>query len=114
MSASSRDQRVSLFSYSNTGTDGIVSTVYTFTATRWARKEVPTGRELMLGEASEHKVDAVFTFAEEVSIPVPGLLRHGSHYYEVRSVLPRRATREQHVLAEAVDVAQQSYTVVGP
>jgi hypothetical protein len=112
MSIATRDQRVRLYTYSDAGSNGIVSSTYTFSVERWARKESPTGREVLLAEASQYKTDAVFTFGDEVAVPSRGLLKHGDTYYEVRGILPRRATREIHVLSETIDVAQSGYTVV--
>jgi hypothetical protein len=112
MSIGMRNERVRIFTYSNTGSDGFMASTYTYVAERWARKELPSGREITVAAQAEHKVDAVFEFAAEVTVTRNGLLKHDGDLYFVRSALKRKGLGGQPVIQVMAEYADKSNVTV--
>ena len=112
MSASTRDQRFTVYAYSNVGTDGIVQTSYVRTNSTaadkgwWGRVEEVNARESLIAEQQAHKVDVLIEFGDEVTgISTDGAVRHlaSSTLYKITGVKKARAARAIMVHAERVD-----------
>ena len=114
-----RDQRAKVYVY-GTGGDadsGFPNPKYTVLASPdadqawWCRVEEPGGRELTVAEAAEHQSPAVIAFADEVTVPLNGVVLllnpdgTDGPLYRVASVNPRRLLREVAVQAVFADKA---------
>jgi hypothetical protein len=119
VSLSRRDRRLGVYSYTNTGREGVVVDTWTLAGTFWGRVDDYRGRLSMVAEAPEVAIDAVIQFSFEPHIPpnaivVDGtLLLDGSFnldgtesltgqpgdgtagVYRIESVVPKRMHRTQ-------------------
>lgn len=112
MSASLCDQRVRIFTYSDTGTNGEPDSTYTFAAERWGRLEAAAAREGTTGAQAQHQAEVVVLFADEVTVTRDGALKVAGRFYKIDSIEPRRTTRELQVTATWVD--DETLHVVDP
>jgi hypothetical protein len=93
MSASLRDERVKLYTYSNTGTGGRATPRYTFSVSRWARRAIPGSREATVAGQASQQVDAVFILPDRVGIDADGAIRaQDGTLYKITGVMPVRNT----------------------
>ena len=117
MSIGLRDQRVLVFSYSDSGSDGWQSTRYIREANPtaadgayWARKEPVSAREAQIALQAQHEVTVVFAFADHVFVPTDGVLKHGGTFYKVTGVYIARMLRE--IVVHAVEATDEVYNNV--
>lgn len=110
MSASLRKHRASVFTYSDTGADGLMVSTYTKVASTdtdgdwWCARMTPTGRESTLVRKAEHTVDALFSFSAYAPVSEDGLLIVDGVQYLIRAILVRDYGRDDvQVLAERSD-----------
>lgn len=94
MSLSLRSERWRIYTYLDAGADGLVASRYVFSAERWARREMPSGREQTLGAKADRQLDAVVAFGDEAVVGINDLLVRGSEQLKVVAVLPRPQMRE--------------------
>jgi hypothetical protein len=85
MSVALRDQRVRVYGYDNSGTEGRISESYPFVGEYWARITSPSGREKTIAGQAEHTADALVFFSDEVAslIPADGILKLGTIVYKI-------------------------------
>lgn len=109
MTVSLRTKRVGVYAYSDTGSGGLVAHTYTKVPSAasdgnwWASRGVPTGKEALVAQQSEHVADAVFGFDSDVPITPDGLIVDVAlgEAFKVIAVLARdTSTGEWQVLAE--------------
>lgn len=113
MSIGLRSKRFSIYTLTETTTDGVVAKAYHLLATRWGRLVPPSGREATLGLGAEHYQDGFIAFADEVTVTEHDVIVDESDViYEVRAVLPRPMLREVHVVVERSRLAQPTYYLV--
>lgn len=103
-----RDQRVSLYTRTGQGTDGRVRSVYLFSATRWGRLDDSAAAVRVAQDRLQMKVDAVCEFADEVTVPCPGLLKEtvSGQSWWVRGVYGVRQLRRVIVGLDRISVDQ--------
>lgn len=94
--------RVRLYSFSDTGTNGVPNETYTFSAERWGRRTFVRGRQVSVGMQSEGQADAVVELGDEVEVPVNGLLKVEGEAFFIREILARPLTRSQVAVCERV------------
>lgn len=118
MSASLRTFRVGVYAYSDGGSAGEMTSTYTRVNSGdadklwWCSKSAPSGREATIGMKPEHRVDALFGFAAEVTLTAGGLILCDGVQYRIRALLDRDYGRnEVQVLAEK---SLDTFTLVNP
>lgn len=113
MSVGLRDQRIRVFSFSDTSSDGRASSGYAYVGEYWGRADAPSMREATVAGQAEHQADAVFTLEKGVVVSPDGLLKADSRYYKVTGVPPaNRMANEIKVFATYADDAG-SYNIMG-
>jgi hypothetical protein len=113
MSAGLRDQRIRVFDFSDTSTDGRASSGYTYRDEYWGGVSAPSMREATVAGQGEHVADAVFTLERGVQVQSGGLLKADDRYYKVTGLPPaNRMANEIKVFATYVDDAG-SYNITG-
>lgn len=112
MSTGLRDQRVGLYTFSNTGTNGLSGSAYTRTAERWGRIEPASARERTVGGQTQQEADVIVTLADEAAPLVDrnGLAKVGTTIYKITAVELHRTAREVQVMA--VNVGDEVYDQV--
>lgn len=115
MSAALRDERASVYSYSDTGTGGRAAPTYTKVDTYWTRRSTPTASEATVSGQAAQRIDAVFEFAGGVSVPADGAIRHqdGTLYKIVGVKLIRSTSGETDKIVDAVFADEMSLATVG-
>lgn len=95
--------------YTDGGSDGVVSSTYTKSASAdsdglwWCAKGLPSGRENTIGMKADERIDAVLEFSAEAPVARDCLVEISGTQYMVRSVLRRDyGCDELQVLAEFV------------
>ena len=118
MPVSLRKFRAIVATYTDTGSDGVVSSTYTKSASSdsdglwWCAKGVPSGRETTTGMKADERIDAVLEFSAQAPVQRDCLVEIDSQQYMVRSVLRRDYGRDElQVLAEFV--SGRPYTIAG-
>ena len=118
MSVSHRKFLAIIATYSDTGSDGVVTSTYTKSASPdshglwWCSKGVPTGYETTTGMKADERIDVVLGFAAEAPVDRDTLVEIDGTQYMVRSVLSRDYGRDEvQVLAEFV--SGRPHTIVG-
>jgi hypothetical protein len=113
MTTGLRDTRIRIYSYSDVGSGGYVSSSYAYVAERWGRVEAPGGREATIAGQAGHVVDAVIALGGDATVTPDGLLKdmRTGKYYRVTAVLPRRLVNEVEVYGTNIDDA--SFTLTG-
>lgn len=113
MSESLRDERVKLYTFSDTGSGGRYAPTFTYSVSCWGRQAVPGSREATIASQASQTVDAVFVLPERVSIDDDGAIRgQNGTLYKITGVQPVRNTSslvEQIVTAVYAD--EQDLTV---
>lgn len=71
-----RDQRIALYERTEQGVDGRARSVYLLTVTRWGRLDDSSAAVKQAQERLQMQIDAVCEFADEVTVPCPGLLKN--------------------------------------
>lgn len=84
MSLSSRQSRITIYGYSDTGVAGVVVDTWTALYTRWGNAADLRGRQRMVGTAAQHEVDVAIEFSDEVAVPDDALLGVNGVYYHAR------------------------------
>jgi len=69
-----RDQRIRLYAPADRGSDGYVHKVYVFDAERWGRLDESRTATSLMQERLQTRVDAVVQFADEVEVPINGVV----------------------------------------
>ncbi len=111
MSTGLRDQRIRVFGYNSTGSDGWASSEFPYVGEYWGRLEPAGGREATIAAQAQQKVDAVAVFDINVEVQRDGILKGpDGKIYKVTAVLPRRMAKEQEVFCEYGDDATYSLT----
>lgn len=111
MSAGLRDQRIRVFSYSDTSADGRMSSGYAYIGEYWGRIEAPSGRERTTAGQAEQEVDAVITLNINAPVTLDGLVKGpDGKAYKVSAVLPRRMLQELEVYAVYADDSTMTLT----
>jgi hypothetical protein len=103
-----RDQRLRLYARSNSGTDGVVRPVFTFTAEYWGRLDDSAAAVRLAQERLQLKVDAVAEFSDEVAPPVSGFLQDTSTglFWWIRKFYTSRALHRVTVGLETITEEQ--------
>lgn len=102
-----RDQRAQLFSRGDSGHDGFVFPSYTFTVERWARIDESAVAVRAMSAKLEMVLDAVATFADEVTVPVAGVLKdQDGKYWWIRGIDDMRQTRSVVVGLQRIAVGE--------
>lgn len=116
MSVELRDERVKLYTFSDTGSGGRAAPTYMYSVTRWGRREIPGSREATIAGQASQQVDAVFVLPDRVTIDGNGAIRGADGtLYKITGVYPVRNSAsivEQIVFATYSD--EQSMTAVDP
>ena len=110
-----RTERVRLYTYSDAGTDGVVTPTHTFVEEVWASFQPQSGQEGTTGEAAQHRRSAVFGFHERVTVDDDMVLTINGEPYKVTSVTDPRTFVDgmvREVTGQSVDKAQ--YNLVEP
>lgn len=113
MSTGLLDQRIRLFRFSDTSSNGYASSGYAYDRECWGRLDAPSAREATVANQGEHVVDAVLTVQRGIPI-LPGALVKGEDgkYYKVTGVPPSsRMMSRQRAFATFVD--DSSFSVTG-
>lgn len=111
MSIGLRDQRCEIFAdASNAQTGGDETTGIARVPSGasdgawWCRVEPVSARESNIAANSDHQVDVVVVFGDEVEgLSVDGAIRHNGTYYKISGYKPARLTRETIVTATYTD-----------
>ena len=115
MPLSARTRRLSIYDYSDTGTDGRRTQTYAKNASGdadgdwWGSIVAPSGREVDVASNKGYAVDAVIGLSAEVTVDVEGVVkdRLTGAVYKITAVLPRDVGRdEQQAMAAHVDEAE--------
>jgi SPP1 family predicted phage head-tail adaptor len=110
-----RTDRVRLYSYSDGGSDGVVTPTHTFVEEVWASFRPQSGQEGTTGEAAQHQRSAVFGFHERTSVNDDMVLTINGEPYKVTSIADPRTFVDgmlREVMGQSVDKAQ--YNLVEP
>jgi hypothetical protein len=107
VSASLRKFLASVYTYSDAGSGGLMSSRYVKSASSdahgdwWCARAQPSARELTIAAAAGHRLDAVFNFAAHAPVSENGAIVCDSVQYLVRAVMERDYGRDEvQVLAE--------------
>lgn len=108
MSFSRRTQRLGIYAYSDTGVEGVPADTWTLTGTFWGRIDDLRARQTVMQGATQHTVDSVIQFGDEVSVPANAIVVNGSSLnaataYQVRGLVPRELARVTLAYAERID-----------
>jgi hypothetical protein len=84
-----RTELVELYSYSDAGSGGIVSSTYTLVAAVWASFTPGATSERNVAEVAQHEAQATFGFHERTSVTVDMVIVINSAAYRVTGIDPR-------------------------
>ena len=109
-----RNERVGIYAYASTTTNGLVSTTYTKAGEYWGRIQPPSGAERDIAQKANYLIDAVITLSLDTPVDPKGLLMDAAKgvLYKIVAVLPRTQVHEQVVLAQSATDAQSAYSLV--
>ena len=99
-----RDQRVRLYAPVDRGSDGYVHGAYVFECERWSRLDETRAATSLMQERLQTRVDAIAEFADEVTIPINGVLVNAAdrRAWWVRGITTARQTRRVLVGLERI------------
>lgn len=103
-----RDTPIRLYERTNSGTDGFVRAVFSFTAWWWGRLDESSAGVRAAQEKVQQKLDAVATFSDEAIVPLAGIAKDDTTglYWWIRGINPVRQTRSQIVGLERITEEQ--------
>jgi hypothetical protein len=84
-----RNQRVRIYTYSDAGSDGFMTSTYTFSIERWGRFEVPSATESTLGGKADQKLNGQVALHKEAIVGIHDLLIVDDVQYKVVGIKPR-------------------------
>lgn len=103
-----RDQRVMVYPRTEQGRDGRVRSVFRHDVTRWGRLDDSAAAVRFAQDRLQMRLDAICEFADEVSVPCPGILKeeqNGTCWW-VRGTYSVRQLRRIVVGLERITVEQ--------
>lgn len=103
MSIGLRRDRVRIYAFGDNGTDGVPSSLYTFTAERWGRLISGAGREIRIGGKAEQLADAIIVLSDEAVLDGNALLQVNGECYYVRALSAKPMAREVHAICQRAD-----------
>lgn len=111
MSASLRNTRAAVYTYTRGGSGGRVVSSFTKATNPlaadgnwWCHVAMPTGREVTVGMQPEHRIDVVLEFGPDAPVSDTGALVIDTVEYLIRVVLPRtHGQPAQQVYASRAD-----------
>ncbi|HTE48259.1 MAG TPA: hypothetical protein VK636_23640 [Gemmatimonadaceae bacterium] len=108
MSISRRTRYLGIYSYSDTGTEGVPVDTWTFDAAHWGRVDDVRGKQVLRAGGAEVQVDAELEFSDEAVIPANCIVVDGTRVdaataYHVRYLLPKSMHRLKLVYAQRID-----------
>ena len=115
MPISARTRRMSIYDYTDVGTDGRRIQTYVKNVSSdadgdwWGSIVMPSGREVEVASNKGYTVDAVIGLSAEVTVDVEGIIKDTltGDVYKITAVLPRDVGRdEQQAMCEHVDEAE--------
>ena len=89
-----RTEQVQLYTYTEEGSGGVVSSVYTLSAAVWASFRLGAERGVLernVGEAAQHERTAIFGFHERTTVNVDMVLVINGAAYKVTGIPDPRA-----------------------
>ena len=108
MSISRRTAWLGLYTYADTGIEGVPVDTWTLQGAYWGRVDDVRGRQTLVRGLPEARVDSVIQFSDEVVLPSNGVVVNGNSIiaptaYHIRYVVPREMHRVSLVYAERID-----------
>lgn len=103
-----RDQRIRLYGPVDRGSDGYVRQSYVLEGERWGRLDESRTATSLMQERLQTRVDAMVEFADEVTIPINGVVMDmlGGRAWWIRGIYGVRKLRRVIVALERISDEQ--------